>query len=55
MVTIFSFGHMETLRDFLLERPIGEALDKFEEFAESIERVVYETRPVYRVRSLSSR
>ena len=53
MVTVFSFGHMETLRDFLLERPIGEALDKFEEFAESIERVVYETRPVYRVRSLS--
>lgn len=53
MVTIFGFSHMEHLRDFLADRRVGEAFEKFDDFGESIERQIYETRPLYRVGSLS--
>lgn len=53
MVTVFGFADMDTLRAFLAERRIAEALEKFDEFAESIDRQMYESRPVYRVGSLS--
>jgi len=53
LVTVFSFAHIENLREFIADRRIGEALDKFDDFAEVIDRQIYETKPLYRVGALS--
>ena len=54
LVTVFGFADMTSLQGFLAERRIAEALQKFDEFAEVIDRQMYESRPVYRVGTLSS-
>lgn len=53
LVTVFSFAHIENLREFLDSRRVGEALTRFDEFTEVIDRQIYETKPLYRVGALS--
>lgn len=53
MVTVFGFADMDTLRAFVAEKRIAEALEKFDDFTDVIDRQMYESRPVYRVGTLS--
>lgn len=53
MVTLFGFRDIDQLRAFLAAPKIAKALQRFDDFAERIDRQIYETRPVYRVGALS--
>jgi len=53
MVTVFGFADLVTLRAFLAERRVAEALQKFDDFSQVVDRQMYESRPVYRAGTLS--
>lgn len=53
-VTVFGFADMPSLRAFLAEKRVAQALDDYALFTELADRQIYESRPVYAARSLSS-